>query len=338
MNKFSWYEAKSVEDAIQQVNSTIAEEIYSHTGEASIFKSGGVDVWDLVKEGLVAPKTVVNIRNIKGLDQIEFDQGKGVTIGANVTLSEIESNNEIAQHFKALQTAVAHAATPQLRNMSTLAGNLAQRTRCWYFRSADHPCLRKGGDRCFARNQNSGQNENHAIINNGSCVSLHASSIATALLAYEATIVYVDQQGEQKEVPIEDFFVSPAEDISRENILNIGDLITQIKMVSPPAGTRSHYIKHVARESYDWSLGDVAVVATIANDVCTKIQIALGAAAPTPIRAYQAEKVVLNRSINEEIAQLAAEKAMESARPLSLNGFKIPVFESIIKSALLEIS
>ncbi|MDH3650434.1 MAG: FAD binding domain-containing protein [Saprospiraceae bacterium] len=338
MNKFSWYEAKSVEDAVKQANSTVSKELNEPAGDAAIFKSGGIDVWDLFKEGLIEPKTVVNVRNIPGLDKIGFSQNNGLSIGANVTLTEMEDSEEIKKNFSALQVAVAHAATPQLRNMSTLAGNLAQRTRCWYFRSSDHPCLRKGGDRCFARNQDSGENENHAILDNATCVSLHASSIATALLAYQASVVYVDSTGAKMEVPIEDFFVSPGQDVTSENILKPGDLITEIRIPTPSANTKSYYIKQVARESYDWSLADVAVVAEMSGKTCEKISIALGAAAPTPIRAYRAEGLLVNKPITEAKAKLAAEAAVGFARPLTMNGYKVPLFESIVKRALLEIA
>ena len=338
MNKFSWYDAKSIEDAVSQATSTIAEEVYEAGGEASVYKSGGIDVWDLVKEGLLSPKRIINVKTIPGLDQIQFDQKDGLKIGANVTLSDIEHNPEVALHYSALQSAVAHAATPQLRNSSTLAGNLAQRTRCWYFRSIDHQCLRKGGSECFARDRRGGENENHAILNNGSCVSLHSSSVATALLAYNATIHISTAKGKVESIPIEDFFVSPAADVATENVLKPGDLITEIHVPTPNSNTKSSYIKQGARESYDWSLGDVAVVAQMSGNECQEICIALGAAAPTPIRIYRAEKMLSGKSINAENAQLAAEIAMEGARPLTLNGYKIPLFESIIKSALLEIA
>jgi xanthine dehydrogenase YagS FAD-binding subunit len=232
---------------------------------------------------------------------------------------------------------VAHAATPQLRNMSTIAGNLAQRNRCWYFRSVDHSCFRKNGDRCFARHSQTGQNEGHAIIDNGSCVSVHASSISTALLALQAKVVIVNAKMEKKEVPIEDFFVSPAQDVSRENILQKKDLITAIKIPAPTANTKSYYIKQVARESYDWSLADVAVVAEMKGNTCQNIAIALGAAAPTPIRSYEAESLLKGKPLNEQNMMKAAEKAMEVARPLSKNGYKVPLFKSIITRALNEL-
>ena len=338
MNKFSWYEAKSLEDALQQVNSTVSEQLYEHSGKASVFKSGGVDVFDLVKEGLLKPEKIINIRNIPGLDKIGYDPKKGLSIGSNVTLAEMASNPDIKTNYLALHQAVNHAATPQLRNMSTLGGNIAQRNRCWYFRSADHECFRKGGDRCFARHSDTGENENHAIIDNGSCVSVHASSIATALMAFNASVVIVNEEGEKKEVHMDDFFVTAGKDIAMENILQAKEIITEIILPAPSKNTKSAYIKQVARESYDWSLGDVAVVLEVSGDTCRTASIVLGAAAPVPYRSLEAQQAIEKKTINSENALAAAEAAMSKARPLTKNGYKVPLFITTIKQAILEIS
>ncbi|WP_019669950.1 FAD binding domain-containing protein [Eudoraea adriatica] len=338
MNKFSWYEAKSLEDALQQVNSTVSEQLYEHSGKASVFKSGGVDVFDLVKEGLLKPEKIINIRNIPGLDKIGYDPKKGLSIGSNVTLAEMASNPDIKTNYLALHQAVNHAATPQLRNMSTLGGNIAQRNRCWYFRSADHECFRKGGDRCFARHSDTGENENHAIIDNGSCVSVHASSIATALMAFNASVVIVNEEGEKKEVHMDDFFVTAGKDIAKENILQAKEIITEIILPAPSKNTKSAYIKQVARESYDWSLGDVAVVLEVSGDTCRTASIVLGAAAPVPYRSLEAQQAIEKKTINSENALAAAEAAMSKARPLTKNGYKVPLFITTIKQAILEIS
>ena len=337
MNKFSWYEAKSIEDALQQVNSTVSEEIYQSSNGAAIFKSGGVDVFDLVKEGLLKPKKIVNIRNIPGLDTINYDRKEGLQIGANVTLAAIASNDYVKEYYPALHQAVTHAATPQLRNMSTLGGNIAQRNRCWYFRSPDHDCFRKAGDRCFARHSQSGENENHAIIDNGSCVSVHASSISTALMAFNASVSIVNSEGKKKEVLMDDFFVRASEDISMENRLTAKEIITDIVIPAPGKNTKSFYIKHGVRESYEWTSGDVAVVIEVSGDTCKKASIVLGAAAPVPYRSSEAQQAMENKTINKENALVAAEKAMSKARPLSKNAYKIPMFVSIIKQAILEI-
>lgn len=338
MNKFSWYEAKSVEDALEQVNSTVSEQLYESSGEAAVFKSGGVDVFDWVKEGLLKPQKIVNIRNIPGLDAISFDSKDGLSIGANVTLAEIASNEVVKENYLALHQAVNHAATPQLRNMSTLGGNVAQRNRCWYFRSTDHKCFRKSGDRCFARHSETGENENHAIIDNGSCVSVHASSIATALMAFNASVVIVGSDGKRKKVSMDDFFVTASKDIAMETILKSKEIITDIILPAPGKSTKSFYIKQGARESYDWSLGDVAVVMETSKNTCRSASIVLGAAAPVPYRSIEAQEAMEKKEINAENAQAAAVAAMSVARPLSKNGYKVPLFESIIKKAILEIS
>lgn len=338
MNKFSWYEAKSIEDALQQVNSTVSNELVKPGKEAAIFKSGGVEVMDWMKEGLLNPKMIINIRNIPDMDVISFNPIDGIKIGANATLADIGEDEYIKEHYAALHEAIHHAATPQLRNMSTLGGNITQRNRCWYYRSSDHPCFRKGGDRCYARRPDSGQNENHAILDNGSCVSVHASSIATALMAYDAKVHITDSEGNKKVVAIDEFFVRASVDPHNENILKPKEIITEITLPVTLPQTKTHYIKHVARESYDWSLGDVAVVALMNGNTVKSVKIILGAAAPTPYRAESAENALTGKEINQATAQNAAALAMESARPLSQNEYKIPMFVNLIKHAILNLS
>ena len=259
-----------------------------------------------------------------------------MSIGANVTLAEIASNEVIKENYLALHQAVTHAATPQLRNMSTLGGNIAQRNRCWYFRSRDHDCFRKAGDRCFARHSETGENENHAILDNGSCVSVHASSISTALMAFHATVVIVNGEGKKKEVLMDNFFVSAGEDIAMETILQAKEMITEIILPAPKKNTRSFYIKQGVRESYDWSIGDVAVVMEVSGNTCKSASIVLGAAAPVPYRSNEAQQAIENKTINSDNALAAANAAMSKARPLSKNGYKVPLFVSIIKQGILE--
>lgn len=335
MNNFSWYNAKSIEDALTQVNSTASNEIYRQTEKAAILKAGGTDLLDLMKEGLLQPRTIINIRELPDLDKIEFSNNDGLRVGANSTLAEIAANEDIRKHYIALAQAAGEAATPQLRNMATLGGNIAQRTRCWYFRSYDHPCFRKGGDRCFAKN---GENENHAILNNGSCVSVHASSVSTALMAYDARVVIVNSKKETKEIPIADFFVAPGEDPLRETILEADELITHVRLAKPASGTIAAYIKQGARESHDWSIADVAVVLEMNGKTCKRAAIALGAASPVPLRSMRAEGALAGNQITSEVALEAATLAMERARPLAKNGYKVPLFINIIQEAILNAS
>lgn len=337
MNKFNWYDALSLEDAVQKLNATVGEELYNPSGNAVIIKSGGIDLLDLVKESLIEPHTILNIKNIPGLDKIVMTD-KSLKIGANCTLAELEENSDIKKYFPAFHDAIAHAATPQLRNMSTIGGNLAQRTRCWYFRSADHPCFRKGGDICYARQSSSGQNENHAILDNESCVSVHSSSIATALVAYDAKILIHGANNIKKEVGIDSFFLSPSEDISNENILAAKDILTNIVLTLPAESTKSYYHKQVQRESYDWSIGDVAIVAEMEDNKCKSARMVLGSAAPVPFRVKEAEMFLANKKLNKKNAEKAAELAMKDAQPLSKNNYKVPLFKSIIVNGLLNLS
>lgn len=288
---------------------------------------------DLMKEGLISPEKVVNIANIPGLDKIEYSSKGGLRIGANVRLSTIEKDETIKTKYLALHQSVAKAATPQLRNMSTIGGNLGQRTRCWYFRSIDHHCLRKGGDTCFAQN---GENEYHAVMNNGSCASVYASSVATALMAFDAVIEIVSENGEKKEMAIADFFVTPYDDISKENVLKAGEIITAI--VLPPVSDKikSYYIKQGARQSYDWALADVAVVCELSGKKCKDARVALGAASPVPIRSKEAEAILVDKGVSESSAIAAADASMAKATPLEKNGYKVPIFKTIVKRAILK--
>ncbi len=331
MNRISWYNAATVNEAQKEANATVSS-VMENQG-SSIIKSGGIDVMDLMKEGLITPDKIVNIRTIPGLDKIEFSNKSGLRIGANVLLSEIEKSQVVKDNFLALQLAVSKAATPQLRNMSTIGGNLGQRTRCWYFRSVDHPCFRKGGSTCYAQN---GENDYHAIMNNGGCASVHASSVATALMALDASLEIAGTDGKSKTVAIDEFFVTPYDNVKTENILKPGEIITAVIVPSASANLRMSYIKQGARQSYDWALADVAVVLDMSGSKVKSAKIALGAASPVPIRSSEAEAILVGNAISEESASRAAEAAMEKATPLEKNGYKVPIFKAIIKRAILK--
>lgn len=333
MNRFSWYDAKTVEEALAQANATASEALQPGASEnTAVFKCGGSDLLDLMKEGLLTPRKIVNIRNIPGLDRITYDRKNGLRIGANATLSQIASENVVKENYLALHQAVTHAATPQIRNTASLGGNLAQRTRCWYFRSIDHECLRKGGSSCFARN---GENEHHAIMENGLCVSVHASSVATALMAFDARVEITGSKGRKKEVPMDKFFVLPEDDLSRESILNSNELITAVIIPPVTANTRSCYINQGAKASHDWPLADAAVVLELSGTACKHATVVLGAAAPVPLKAGAASQALTGQLINEKTAVAAGEASMHGAVALSKNAYKIPLFKAVVKRAVL---
>jgi xanthine dehydrogenase YagS FAD-binding subunit len=316
MNRFEWVNASSVDQAL-----------LSLTADAA-FKAGGVDLLDLMKDGIVRPSRLVNIRQISGLDQISEDD-KGLRIGPLTTLAQIEGHPLMQSKYKALAEAASRIATPQIRNMATLGGNLVQRPHCWYFRSEDFHCRKKGGTHCFAQD---GENDYHAIFDNRACAIIHPSGMAVPLVALNARLEITSKKG-KREVGLEEFFTSPEHDIRRENILEAGELITAILL--SPAAVRSAYYKQGEKESFDWPIADVAVALTMAGSRCSKASVVLGAAAPYPYRAQAAEAKLNNSEITEDSARAAGEAAMASATPLEKNAYKIPIFQAIIRRTIL---
>lgn len=319
MNRFEWTDAASVKEAVAQLNGRTA------------VKAGGVDLLDRLKEGLEAPERLVNIRNIRGLDRIEEGSG-GLSVGPLVTLSRLSEERLVVERYRALAQAAGRAATPQIRNMATVGGNLLQRPRCWYFRQEEFNCRRKGGERCFALD---GENQYHAIFDNQLCAIVHPSALAVPLMAMGSRVVLTGRKG-TREVELERFFVTPETDILRENIIAPDELITDVRVPRLGPGTRSFYIKQGEKESFDWPVADVAVVLETKGNVCQKASIVLGAAAPIPWRAQRAESSLAGKVINEQTAREAARLSMEGAKPLAQNGYKLAVFEAIVRRAILK--
>ena len=316
MNRFEWVNATSVDQALA---STVA---------GSSFKAGGIDLLDLMKDGISAPPRLVNIRNIEGLNQIA-ETTQGISIGPLVTLAQIEEHPLIQKKYSALAQAAARAATPQIRNMATIGGNLAQRPHCWYFRSEDFHCRKKGGHHCFAQD---GENEYHAIFDNRTCAIVHPSGLAVPLVAMNARLEITSKKG-RREIPLEQFFITPEQDVSRENVLQTDDLITNVMVAATNA--RTAYYKQGEKESFDWPVADVAIVLGIQGSRCNSAAVVLGAAAPYPYRAKGAEAHLTGADINEETARAAARAAVADATPLAKNAYKVPIFEAIIRRTIL---
>jgi xanthine dehydrogenase YagS FAD-binding subunit len=319
MNRFEWTNARTVEEAVAQLD-----------GSARI-KAGGVDLLDLLKEGLESPARLVNIRNIAGLDQVLDDPKEGLRIGPLVTLARLSSDPVVRRRYMALADAAGHAATPQIRNMATVGGNLLQRPRCWYFRSEQFHCLKKGGTRCFAIE---GENQYHAIFDNKLCAIVHPSGVATALVALGARLELTGPKG-KREIALEEFFITPEKNVRRENSLEANELVTEIRVPAPADGMRSAYLKQREKESFDWPVAEVAVALACSGNRCSQASIVLGAAAPVPFRARGAEAALNGQAVNPETARAAAKAATSGATPLSQNAYKVPVFEAVIRRAIL---
>lgn len=316
MNRFEWVNATSVEQALASV-----------TADSS-FKAGGVDLLDLMKDGISSPKRLVNIRNINGLDGIA-EQGQELHLGPLATLTQVEEHPVVQKKYAALSEAAGRAATPQIRNMATLGGNLVQRPRCWYFRSEDFNCRKKGGTRCFAQD---GENDYHAIFDNRTCAIVHPSGLAVPLVALNARVELTSRKG-KREVALEKFFISPEQDVLRENVIRPDELITRV--IVPDTGARTAYYKQGEKESFDWPIADVAVALNMQGGRCEKAAVVLGAAAPYPYRAKTAEARLAGAQINEGTAREAAKAAIANATPLAQNAYKLPIFEAIVRRTIL---
>ncbi len=262
-----------------------------------------------------------------------------------MTLARLSSEPLVRRRFRALAEAAGHAATPQIRNMATLGGNLLQRPRCWYFRAEAFPFRRKGGTTCFAID---GENAYHAIFDNGTCAVVHPSATAVALVALGASLAIAGPSG-NREAKLESIFVRPEQDVTREHSLAPAEIITAVRIPGLPAGAASAYTKLGEKESYDWPIAEVACVLERAGHVgepgwgspnpsggrCTKASVVLGAAAPVPWRSHEAEAALAGQPLGEDAARAAAKAAVKGATPLSGNAYKLPVFEAVVRRTIL---
>jgi xanthine dehydrogenase YagS FAD-binding subunit len=323
MNKFEYVNVKSLEQAVSLLPSDDFHRVK--------IKAGGVDLLDEMKERLYEPRRLVNIRHVSGLDYVKEDVQQGLRLGPLATLTQVAEHPIIRERYRILVDSITNIATPQIRNMATIGGNICQRPRCWYYRSAQFHCLRKAGDLCYAQN---GENKYHAIFANDLCAIVHPSGVATALMALGAKLKILGSTGTRL-VAMDDFFVTPDVDILRENILKPNELISEIIVPRPRANTRSHYLKQKEKEAFDWPTAEVAVALTLKSGVCTRARVVLGAAAPIPWRARDAEKALLGKPITEARAAEAARRATSGATPLEQNKYKIPLFQAIVRRAIL---
>jgi xanthine dehydrogenase YagS FAD-binding subunit len=292
-------------------------------------KAGGVDLLDRMKEGLDSPKTVVSILGIQGHDRIE--PGPPARVGALATLARIADDAGLRKTYPALAAAAGGAATPQIRHMATLGGNLCQRPRCWYYRLEEFDCRKKGGSECFARD---GENRFHAVFDTDLlCCCIHPSATGTALYAYGATLDIVGPKGARK-LPIDRFFYRPVDSATHENTLEPGEIVEAVALPALPAGTRSVYRKLKEKESFDWPLVETCVSLSVEGGVVRNARVVFGSVAPVPYRSKAAEAVLEGGQPGEALARRAAEAAIKDAKPLSQNAYKVRLVEVELARAL----
>ena len=317
--------ARTLEDAV-----TLAQQAHDD-GLSASFTGGGSDLLGLVKERIATPDVVVNLKTVRGQDQIE-PVGQGVRVGGLITLDALSRDALIRRRFTVLADAAAGVATPQIRNVGTLAGNVCQRPWCWYFRNG-FPCYKAGGAQCFSF---SGENQFHAIFGGGPSYIVHPSDTAPALVALDATFHLVGPDGERT-LPASEFFVLPRRDPARENVLGHEDLLAAVDIPAPPAGMRSAYHKVMDRESWTHAIVSTAVVIEMEEDVCRAARIVLGGVAPIPWRVPDAERMLVGQPLTPTVAARAAEVAVADARPLSKNGYKVALAQAVVERMIAKL-
>ena len=335
MDRFAWQAARTPAEAAGLATGTVADAMLAAPGApgAAVLKAGGIDLLDLMKEGLLHPAVVVNLRDIPGLDAIAEDGAGGLRVGALATLEQLGASSVLRERYPALAEAAGGAASPQLRHVATLGGNLLQRPQCWYFRSPAHPCLRRGGTHCFAF---AGENAYHAVLGHPHCAIVHPSTAATALAAFAARVELVDAAGAVRVVPLASLLVGPETDVHHENTLRAGEVLTAVLLPPLPASARSVYLKQAEKPAFDWPIAEVAVVLDLAADGrCLQAAVVLGAAAPVPWRATAAEAALLGRPIDAATAHAAGQAAVTGAEPLRQNAYKLPILATLVRRAVL---
>jgi xanthine dehydrogenase YagS FAD-binding subunit len=322
MRPFKHINARTVDEACALLG--------KYNGKA-VLNAGGTDLLSALKgEHLLDyPEIVINIKTISGLDYIKEDE-EALKIGALTKLSDVARSSLLRERYWALAEAARSAATPQVRNVATIGGNLCQDVRCWYYRYPRHiggpiPCLRKGSGPCFAV---SGDNRYHAIIRGKKCFAVCPSDTATALAAMDAQIKVAGPDGERG-IGVTDFF-NPL-----GNALNRDEMVTEIQVPRLNGTTKQTFLKFTLRNPVDFAIVSVASVITLEGGVCTDARIALGAVAPAPVRAKKAEQVIKGRPIDPGTATEAGEQAVAGAKPLSMNAYKIEITKSLVKRVLL---
>ena len=341
MRPFEWQSATSATLAAAQATHTAAQAMLGANGapaeaQAILIKAGGVDVLDLLKGELIHPLRLLDIGGLAELQGITGAGDGGTRIGALTTLAQLARHAEVARAYPALAQAAGQAASPQVRNRATLGGNLLQRPRCWYLRSAAHHCTRKGGAHCFAY---TGDHRYHAVFANHGCAIVHPSTPATALLAYGASVELLDDKGGRRAIALEDFFLLPQADMHRENLLERGEILTTVWLPATTPGSRSIYLQVGERAAFDWPLAAVAAVLDLGPDGrCRDARLVLGAAAPIPWRARAAEALLAGRKLDETVAAAAGEAALEGASPLPGNAYKLKLLRALVRRALLALA
>jgi len=321
LSPFAYVRPASLDEALRHLRA-----------EGARVSAGGSDLLGCLRDGVFPCSTMVSIAGLEELKGITEGRDGSLRIGALTRIADVARHPLIAERYRVLAQAASEVASPQLRNQGTIGGNLCQRPRCWYFRGDFH-CLRKGGTTCFAL---AGENQYHCVLGGARCYIVHPSDTAPALMALEARVGIAGSDG-TRTVPMDEFYLLPSADVQREAALEPGEIVTEVVLPPPVAGTRSSYRKVRARRSWDFALAGVALALQFDGRRVRGGRVVLSGAAPVPWRAREAEAIVAGRQLDAATCREAAAAAMRDARPLKRNGYKIPLFTGLLEEELAKL-
>jgi xanthine dehydrogenase YagS FAD-binding subunit len=314
----------------QYVTASSPESARELLGPNGRYLAGGIDLLGEMKEYITEPSVLVNIKRLPGLDRIEPGE-KAWSIGTNVTVAQIEHHQELGRLFAGLQQAAAEVGSQQIRNVATVGGNLAQHSRCWYYRHRDVLCLKKGGDTCYARQ---GENKYHSLFTGNTCISPVVSNLAVALAALEAS-VQVQRSGNKLHLSIAELYAKAWDNPTAHDSLEPGDLILSVEV--PVQRRRSAYLQVSEKSSFDWALVSCAAAANVEGSRISQARVVLGAISNVPHQVQAANELLEGKELDDSLATKAADLILEKAHAHSENGYKIPIARALIRRTLLQL-
>jgi xanthine dehydrogenase YagS FAD-binding subunit len=320
----------------EYVSPTNKDQVATLLGEHGSILAGGTDLLALMKDDVVAPQRLVNIKQIDSLRGVSYQPGNGLRIGALTTIAEFADDANVRQIYPVLAEAANEAASPQIRNLATIGGNMCQRPRCWYFRNGMGLMAKTPDGKSMVL---AGDNRYAAILGNtGPAYFVSPSTLAPALVAYGAKIrLYSAKSGGSgvRELPLEDFFVIPKSENDLEHDLKPGELVIEIVVPPPAQGLKAANYEVRQRAAFDWPLAQASVALELDGSIVKRARVVLGHVAPIPWRSLGSDQVLEGNAITPEIAMAAAKAAVARARPLSHNQYKITLVKAAVKRAIL---
>jgi xanthine dehydrogenase YagS FAD-binding subunit len=311
--------------SLDQVSSLLSQEKTKY-----FLMAGGTDLLDEIKNEIITPEVVIDLTSVPNLAAINTDKTH-VSIGAMTNIADLADHPIIKERFPGLVKAALSLASPQLRNVGTVGGNLCQRPRCWYYRDPDTICRKKGGSRCYAMQ---GRNRYHAIFGGGMCCIVHPSDLAPALISLDADIKINGPEGKTDILKLEDFFALPQKNVRKEHVLEQNQIVSEIRIPLPKNGAKSSYYKFKERGTWDFAVVSAAVYGVVSNRVFSDLKIICGGVAPIPWRLKKAEGFIRGKEVTEAVIRQGAKEALADAKPLEENAYKMDLLEPVLFAAI----